>query len=329
MRNLIHRNEFGVFVALVIMTGVVAMLKPAVFFQSYAVNLWIFSLSLIGLLAIGETFVIITGGIDLSPGSIIALTCVLSAMLVKSLTVSLHNASLAVALTLVIIVVFGALIGLYHAFYISRLGVPPFIITLGTLIVARGVAELLTHGATISGLPDEFTVIGANGSAHVPGLSFMPIAGVLFIILAVVAHLIAQNTALGRQIYAIGGNEEAARLSGVNVERVRAFCYIASGVLAALVGVLYASSVTIGDPKAGNSYEMTAIAAVVIGGASLAGGVGTIIGTVLGAAIMGWLPLGLTYIRVESWWQSITTGVVVVLAVTLDSMRRRRRARAH
>jgi len=125
-----------------------------------------------------------------------------------------------------------------------------------------------------------------------------------------------------------GGNAEAARLSGVNVERVRAFCYAASGFTGALAGIIYASSVTIGDPKAGVAYELTAIAAVVVGGTSLAGGVGTIFGTVIGAAIMSLLPLGLTYLKVESWWQSIAIGLVVVLAVTLDSLRRKRRESA-
>lgn len=322
-----RRTEFGIFLALVVMVVVVAALNPRAFFQTYSLNLWVFSLSLYGLLAIGEMFVVLTGGIDLAPGSIIALTGVVCALTVKALAAAGLGPGLAVALGVGATLVLGVLIGLYHAFYINRMAVPPFIITLGTLIIARGVAELMTHGSTISGLPEQFTVIGANGSAHVPGFPFLPYAGVLFIVFAVAAYLVTEKTSLGRQVYAVGGNVEAARLSGVNIERIRAFCYGTSAFTAALAGVLYASSVTIGDPKAGSSYELTAIAAVVIGGTSLMGGVGTIIGTVLGAAIMSLLPLGLTYLGVESWWQSISTGAVVVLAVTIDSVRRIRRER--
>lgn len=322
-----QHNELNVFLALLLMMGIVAFIKPNVFFQAYSLNLWVFSLSLFGLLAIGETFVVLTGGIDLSPGSMIALTGVICALLVKWLWLGvgmdpLLASSAAIALTLIL----GIAIGLFHAFYINRLRVPPFIITLGTLIIARGVAELITHGSTISGLPDSFKAIGANGSAFVL-FRWLPLAGVIFAVFAIVAHQIMSRSKLGRHIYAVGGNEEAARLSGVNVEGVRAFCYAASAFMAALGGILYASSVTIGDPKAGSAYELTAIAAVVIGGTSLMGGVGTMMGTVLGAAIMSLLPLGLTYLGVQSWWQSISTGIVVVLAVTLDSLRTMQRQR--
>ena len=327
MKGLVRRNEFGIFIALLVMIAVVAALNPRAFFQAYSINLWVFGFSLIGLLAIGETFVILTGGIDLAPGSLIALTGVAAAMLTNAF--GGMNPWLAIGLSTAITLVLGVIVGFYHSFYINRLGVPPFIITLGTLIIARGVAELMTHGSTVTGMPGQFTAIGSSGSGSVPGLPFLPIAGVVFAVVAIAAHYISVRTSLGRHIYAVGGNLQAAHLSGVNVAGVRAFCYAASGLLAAVVGVIYASNVNSGDPKAGFSYEMTAIAAVVIGGTSLAGGVGTIVGTVLGAAIMGLLPLGLTFIGVESWWQSITTGVVVVLAVTLDSLRRIRRERQH
>ncbi|MCC6483952.1 MAG: ABC transporter permease [Armatimonadetes bacterium] len=321
-----NRAESGIFVALVVAMVAVAVLNPAAFFQTYSANLWLFSLSLIGLLAIGETFVILTGGIDLAPGSIIALAGVLDALLVQKLAPVMGDVP-AVVLAIALTLAAGVGIGLYHSFYINRLGVPPFIITLGTLIIARGLAEYITHGSIISGLPEAFNAIGASGNAHVRFLPFLPVAGVLFVALAIVAHLIAHHTALGRRIYAVGGNVEAARLAGVNVEGVRAFCYSASAACAALAGVIIASGVTIGDPKAGVAYELTAIAAVVIGGISLTGGVGTILGAVIGAGLMSLLPLGLTFIGVESWWQSMSTGFVVVLAVTLDSVRRRRRER--
>ena len=319
-------TELGIFVALVVMMLVVALLNPRAFFQTYSLNLWMFSLSLIGLLAIGETFVILTGGIDLGPGSLIALTGVIAALLVKLLVAPLGPLG-AVAVSIIATLALGVILGLYHSFYINRLGVPPFIITLGTLIIARGAAEFTTRGRTISGLPDAFTVIGANGSAHIPFAPFLPFASAIFIVTAIIAYLITQHSMLGRHIYAVGGNLEAARLSGINVEGVRAFCYGASAFLAALAGIIYASSVTVGDPKAGNAYELTAIAAVVIGGTSLSGGVGTILGTILGAAIMSLLPLGLTYLGVESWWQSMAIGIVVVIAVTLDSLRRMKRQR--
>ncbi|MEI6915264.1 MAG: ABC transporter permease [Armatimonadota bacterium] len=339
LKNLLTRaarsNEFGIFVALIVLFTAVAIRNPSIL-KPYSLNLWIFSFSLFGIIAIGETLVVLTGGIDLSPGSLIALMGVLFALLVQMLgggngTDAIKGLGwspwLAISAGVVIILCFGLLVGLFHAFYINKLAVPPFIITLGTLIVARGVAEMITHGPNISALPAAFGFIGASGNGPIPYLKVMPVAGIIFLSLAIAFTVLTQRTALGRQIYAVGGNFEGSRLSGVRVNYVRGWCYAISGLLSALAGVIYASNVVSGDPKSGYGFELTAIAALVIGGTSLSGGVGTILGSVIGAMIMGLIPLGLTFSGIESWWQSILTGIVVVIAVTLDSLRRMKRQR--
>jgi len=264
--------------------------------------------SIIAIVAIGETFVIITSGIDLSVGSVLGLIGIVTTMLMV--------AHYPVFLAVVIGLLLGALIGFLNGIIIDKGGIPPFIVTLGMLSIARGAALVLTGGVPVSGLPESFNFIG---NYNVFGWLPMPV--IIMLIMAVIFSKILTKTKLGRYTYAIGSNEEAARLSGINVSRIKQSVYTISGVLSALAGIILASRLFTGQPTAGNGYELNAVAAVVIGGASLMGGEGTILGTIIGALIMGVLSNGLNLLGVSPFWQQIVIGGVIVITVYLDKFR--------
>ena len=305
-------REATILLALVALIVAVAALNPK-FLEPFNIGTVLRQVAFFGLIAIGETLVIVTGGIDLAPGSIIALSGVVVALLMKkgmAITAS-------VALTLLLC----AAIGLWHGLFVTKLGVPPFIITLGTLSMARGAAAVITKGWPIIGLPKQFALLGQGEVLHVP------VPTLFLVAVFVAAHIVMNHTALGRYIYAVGGNIEAARLSGINVDAVRNFCYIASALLAGLSGILIASRLEQGQPNVGVAYELQAIAAAVIGGTSLMGGEGSVLGTVIGASIMAVLYNALILLEVSPYWHDIAIGAVVVVAVTVDVLRARRRKR--
>jgi ribose transport system permease protein len=271
-----------------------------------------------GILGIGEILVIITGGIDLSVGSMTALTGVLVAWLM--LKGAFGIASFGLIPAILTVLAFSAAVGLWHGFFVTKVGVPAFIITLGTWLIARGTAAYITRGYPVvfeSGHP--FLMLGQGEVGSIP---------VMFIILvavALIASFILNFTTLGRHIYAVGGNREAARVSGVKVDGVRMFCYAASGVMAGITGIVLASRLGQGTPVVGSAYELWAIAATVIGGTSLFGGEGTVLGAVLGAAIMGVMQNGMVLENLSSYVQDVILGAVLVIAVTYDTLRRRRK----
>ena len=309
-RRVFGIREINILLVLVALSAAIYSQKAA-FLSDYNVRIVLKDFSVFALLAIGETLVILTGGIDLSPGAVVALTGFVAAYgMDKGLSMP---AAIGLALLLALA------IGYTHGLFVTKLGVAPFIITLGTFIIARAAAALPTHGTPISNLPDGFASIAG---AYVGPI---PLPAIIMGIFAVAAILITQCTVLGRDIYAIGGNIEAARLAGVNVDRRRTFCYMASALLAGVAGIVVASRCMLGDPGVGTNYELTAISAVVIGGASLMGGEGTIFGTLLGGAIMSVLTNGFILLRVDAYWQPVCIGAVVVIAVTLDSVRRKRK----
>lgn len=280
----------------------------------------------IAYLGIGATCVIITGGIDLSVGAILALSGVVAALAVRS------GASVPVGMLAGVLV--GALCGLVNGVAVTWLRLPPFIATLGMMLVARGVALQITDAKAIGGLGDSFAELG-NGSlwrvvtvaadgfpdVHFPGI---PYPVLLMVLLAVAVAVMLNRTTLGRHLYAIGSNSEAARLSGVNLRGVTLFAYILSGTLAGLTGCVLASRLVTAQPSEGLMYELDAIAAAVIGGTSLSGGVGTISGTVIGAFVIGILRNGLNMGGVSAFTQQIVIGLVILLTVWIDQMRHRR-----
>ncbi|MCE4557885.1 ABC transporter permease [Roseateles cellulosilyticus] len=277
-------------------------------------------------LGIGATLVILTGGIDLSVGSVLALSGVVAGLLVK------HGMPVTPAMTLGVAV--GAVCGAINGLCVTRLGLPPFIATLGMMLVARGVALQLTDARAVSGLGEAFGALGNGALWRVetldeqgfPDVTFpgIPYPVLLMLVLAVAASILLRRTTLGRHLHAVGSNGEAARLSGVSVGRVAMFAYVASGALAGLTGCVLMSRLVTAQPNEGVMYELDAIAAAVIGGTSLSGGVGTISGTVIGAFVIGILRNGLNMNGVSAFSQQIIIGLVILLTVWIDQLRNRR-----
>jgi ribose transport system permease protein len=280
----------------------------------------------IAYLGIGATCVIITGGIDLSVGSILALSGVVAALAVK--------AGWPVPLAMFGGLVVGGLCGLVNGLCVTRLKLPPFIATLGMMLVARGIALQITEARAIGGLGESFAELG-NGSlwrvANVDANGFpdvvfpgIPYPVILMAVLAIAVAVMLNRSTLGRHLYAVGSNSEAARLSGVHVGRVTVFAYVLSGTLAGLTGCVLMSRLVTAQPSEGLMYELDAIAASVIGGTSLTGGVGTISGTLIGAFVIGILRNGLNMGGVSAFVQQIIIGLVILLTVWIDQMRNRR-----
>jgi erythritol transport system permease protein len=277
-------------------------------------------------LAMGMTFVIVTGGIDLSVGSIVGLSAMVAGGLILN-GFDLHigytvwfSVPEVIGLTLCV----GLAIGALNGFLITKLNVAPFIATLGTLYVARGLALLSSDGSTFPNLVGKpelgNTGYGFLGAGRLLGL---PVVIWLLIVVALAAAYFARFTPLGRQIFAVGGNERAAALSGIRVTRVKMFVYMFSGFCAAIVGLVVSSELMAAHPATGESFELNAIAAAVLGGTSMSGGRGTISGTIVGAFVIGVLSDGLVMMGVSSFWQMVIKGFVIIVAVVVDQAQRR------
>jgi erythritol transport system permease protein len=284
------------------------------------------------ILAVGMTFVILSGGIDLSVGSIAGLAGIVAGGLIHSglvlrpfgIIVYFHT-----WLVIVIALLVGALIGAANGLLVSQLRVAPFIATLGSMYVARGAALLISGGATfpnLSGAPElgntGFLLLGAGG------LLGLPVPIWLMLALAAAGVVLAERTPFGRRVYAIGGNERAAELSGVRIGRNKFAVYVISGICAALVGMIIAAQLGAAHPATGETFELNAIAAVVLGGASLMGGRGSVGGTIIGAFVIGVLADGLILLGVSEFWQIVIKGLVIVLAVILDQLQQQYARRA-
>lgn len=259
-------------------------------------------------LACGMTMVIILGGIDLSVGSIIALSGVLAAG-----CVSRYGLSIPIALLVGVLV--GAVVGVFNGYVICKTTIPPFIVTLATMNIARGFAKVYTGGSPVRVVSKEWQFIGAGY------FGFIPVPVVLMIVVLIITGLIMNKTKMGRHIYAVGGNPQAALFSGIRVAKVKFFVHLFSGIMAGLAGIVLASRMYSGQPTAGEGAEMDAIAAVVVGGTSMAGGSGKIGGTIIGGLIIGVLNNGLNLMNVNSFWQDVVKGVVILLAVFVDYIR--------
>ncbi|MBI3195114.1 MAG: ribose ABC transporter permease [Ignavibacteriae bacterium] len=264
--------------------------------------------SITAIIAVGMTFVILTGGIDLSVGALVALTGVI--------TTSALSQSVPFPLALIIGLCVGTIAGMIAGVFITKFNITPFIVTLAMMTVSRGLAFMYTEGRPIWEVPPEFSVLG-NGR-----LLAVPIPTIFMLIVYVLAFLILHRTRFGRYVYAVGGNKEAARLAGINTNNVLLKVYMISGVLASLSGILLASRMNSGQPNSGLMYELDVIAAVVVGGTSLTGGRGTIIGTFMGAMLIGVLRNGLNLLNVSSYVQMVMVGIVILLAVLMDRMRK-------
>ncbi|KQR78046.1 ABC transporter permease [Rhizobium sp. Leaf341] len=319
--------EGRAFFALIAIIIVFSLISP--YYFSVA-NFLIMSshVAIFGILAIGMLLVILNGGIDLSVGSTLGLSGVVAGYLMQGVTLNQFGVVLYPPVWVVVILTcaLGAFVGAINGVLIAYLRVPAFVATLGVLYVARGVALLMTNGLTFNNLGGRpelgntgFDWLGFNR------LFGVPIGVLVLALLAILCFVMLSRSAFGRWLYASGGNERAAELSGVPVKRVKIIVYVLSGVCAAIAGLVLSSQLTSAGPTAGTTYELTAIAAVVIGGAALTGGRGTIGGTMLGAFVIGFLSDGLVIIGVSSYWQTVFTGAVIVLAVLLNSIQYGRR----
>jgi ribose transport system permease protein len=270
------------------------------------------------ILAIGMTMVIITGGIDLSVGSLIALSSVVVAMLIRDFAGGTEVTAIGMIACSLIAILTCSLIGMFSGLMHTAFGIPAFIVTLAMMMMARGSAYIIAKNATISPISTDFQWLGI-------GASFfgIPNAVVLMCLLYLAAHFVMVHTTLGRYIYAVGGNKEAARLSGVPVTSVLLFVYTVCGLLAGLGGIVIASQLDAGSGTFGNTYELVVIAAVVVGGTSISGGEGRIVGTLIGAFIIGVIKNGMNLINVDATHQPVVFGAVILGAVLLDKLKKR------
>lgn len=299
-----YLTRLGLVIALVLIGGMLAMIHPVFLTWPNLVNV-VRQISINGILAVGVTFVLLTGGVDLSLGSLVALCGVVAAHFA-------HPREYPLAVPVLLGVLVGAACGAVNGLFVAKGRVPPFIVTLGMMTVARGLALVLSGGRPVSNLSEPFKAIGSGA---------VPI--VIFLVTAAVSWVFLANLRLGRHLYAVGGNENAARASGINVAAVKLFAYTVCGALAGVAGVVLAARITTGQPNAGVGYELDAIAAVVIGGTSLSGGVGGVGGTVLGALLMGIINNGLDLLNVSAYYQAIVKGMIIVGAVWLDQRKER------
>jgi ribose transport system permease protein len=310
IRGLSRNQGISMLVILVVMWAVLGLLSPYFFTVDNLFEITL-QMAVIGIIAAGETFVILSGGIDLSVGSVFACSAVVGGLVFES------TGNLPLALTAT--VCFGALLGLIDGLLITKLLVPPFIATLGMMGVARGLALILSGGVPIYGLDQRYRFIGQGKLFDV-----IPVPTVIVLVVFILGFIIANYSRFGRFIYAIGSNTEAARLSGIKVARVTVGVYVISGLLCGLASIIEAGRLGIVQPAGGNGYELLAIGAVVVGGASLFGGEGSIIATLIGAIIVTTIRNGLNILGVNAFWQYVVNGMVIIAAVAADQYRRRR-----
>lgn len=303
----INLSKFQSIIGLVIFSVIIAMMNDRFLTGSNILNI-LRQTSINSIIAAGMTFVIITGGIDLSVGSTLAL----SGAVVAFLLASGMNPILAMAVALAV----GAGIGVLNGLVIAKGKLQPFIVTLATMTVFRGATLVFTDGKPISsGYEKNAEFFAEMGNGYFLGI---PIPIIIMVIAFAIGYYVLTQTTLGRYVYSLGGSEEATKLSGVNTNRIKVMVYGISGLLAALAGIIITARLSSAQPTAGSGYELDAIAAVVLGGTSLAGGVGTILGTVTGALIIGVLNNALNLMNVSSYYQLLAKGVVILIAVLID-----------
>ncbi|TYT22753.1 ABC transporter permease [Dictyoglomus thermophilum] len=303
-------SVMGIYVALIVLGMILSVLTPD-FFTIYNLMNIARQSAINSLIAVGMLLAILTGGIDLSVGSVLALSTVLSAILIK-------NYSVNPLLGMLTCLLGGMFLGFLNGFMLTKLRLPhPFISTLGMMNIARGLALIVTRATPVSGFPYVVQFLGAES------IGVVPVSFILVLIVYIIYHVFLTRTPTGRYIYAVGGNVEAARLSGINVDKTLIIVYTLSGLMSALAGLVLMGRVNAAYPLAGLGYELDAIAAVIIGGASFMGGIGNVWGTLGGAIIIATIRNGLNLLGVSAEWQTVIIGSVIIGAVYMDVLRRR------
>ncbi len=313
IRGLFRVPEFIMFLVVIVLFIIGAIVNPR-FIGLENQKILTRDAAILAIAAIGVGFTIITAGIDLSIGSIVGLGGVFSAYFIVKMGLPIW---LSIALTLLI----GGLIGSIHGWFVTRFNMHGFLITLVTLGVARGVLLVLTNATPVTGVPDGFTYFGQGYIFF----NLIPVPVVICLIVAGLAYYLLRFTYIGRQIYAAGGNIEATRLSGVNVNARIMLCYIISVVCATLVGIIQAGRLSLGHPGAGEGFELLAITACILGGLSLMGGQGSVVGILVGSLLIGALQNEMVMLNINPFWHKIVIGLVLLVAITFDYSRRRKR----
>lgn len=302
-------GKYGVYIALLVLIVVMTIASPSFLNITNIFNI-LKQNAVYGVLAVGMTFVIVTGGIDLSVGSIVAITACFATKLAQDGT------TLPVGVAMLVGLLVGLACGVFSGFFIAYTGVPAFIATLATQQIARGIVYVFTDGRPITGVSDSYKYIGSAS------WGVIPVMVVIYAAFLVVGTFLLKYSKYGRHVYAVGGNKRAALVSGINVKRTEFLVYVICGICAAVGGLMLSSRVQTGQPAGGEGYEMEAITAAVIGGASLSGGKGTIFGSFIGLLVVAILTNGLDLLNVSSYYQEIIKGAIILLAVLADRIRK-------
>ena len=310
LKKIFKTKEIGIILILIVLSVLIQLKNPIFLTYSNIIDVCR-NTSYTLVIAVGMTFVLIAKGLDLSVGSLMALGGLISSLAM------FHGVPILLAVLLGLLV--GAAFGVVNAFCIVKLNIPAMIATLGSMYMARGLVLVITKGSPVFPLPEAF---GNFGKGYFLGVPYVVL---IALFLSIAAHLVLSRTTYGRKVYAIGGNPETAKFAGINVAMVTGSCYLISGVLAALSGILTAARMGSGQPSIGDGTEMTVITAVIIGGTSLNGGAGTILGTVLGALLMNVLSSGMNLVGISAYWQKFVMGLIIIIAVGADMYQRNRR----
>jgi len=312
MRNKIDWSKYATLAALIALVMFFSIVTDS-FLTSVNIMNVLRQVAIIGMCSVGMTFVILTGGIDLSVGSVIGVSAVTAATLMAA---GIHP-----ILACLAALVIGLVIGLINGVLINELEMFPMIATLGMMTLLRGVAYLISGGKPVYGIPKSFLFLGQGY------ISYFPVPVIIMVIVFILGFIILNKTVFGRTVYGTGGNQEASRLSGVSVKKVKYKIYAIEGILAAAAGIILVSRVNSGQPAAGQSYEMDIITACVLGGVSINGGEGKIGGVLIGVLIMGVLTNGMILLNVNEFWQWVVKGSVLILAVAIDKLSQRYKAK--
>lgn len=296
-------------IAMIVVIGLILQSATGRFLTTANLNAITLGFATSAIIVVGMTGALVSGGFDLSVGSVFAMGGVTTAIALR--------AGAPIGLGILAGVAAGTLAGFVTGLLITRAGINPFISTLGMMGIARGAGYAITEGSPIAGLPEAFKVYGQGQTLNIPNLI------IIAFVIVIIGDILMRRSALFRQIYYVGGNEDAARLSGINVDRVKLGVYTLSGLLAALAGVLSVSRFTVADPGAGSGEELRIIAACIIGGCSLKGGKGTVLGGLLGLIFVGFINNGMVLLRVPVYWQTLAMGVILLLAVGFDTFSQR------
>ena len=304
--EILAKREAAIFIALIVISAGISLMAPQ-FLTAKNIYLVSRQISFVAIVALGELFVILTGGIDLSVGSTVGLSGMITGV---ALAAGVHP-----IFALPIGVLSGMLIGMFNGSVIAYVGITPFIVSLGALSMGRGLSLILTKGNPIIEMPSSFFFLAQSDLLGIP----TPV--IIAAIIAGIVHVTLTYTAFGRRIYAIGGNEQATALSGVDVKMIKLKIYAICGLLAGIVGVLLVARFNSAQPATGKGWELDAIASAVIGGTSLSGGVGTVLGLLIGATVMGVIRNGLVLMQVSAYWQDFIIGGIIVLAAVIDRIK--------